>query len=118
MESERTLIDRVKEVLGKPSEEEYVVISTNFGAGDLMYLNEDVILAIECKRVIGRPGQTCKVQQQAIKYATILHKLRPECCVYGITYTEYGFRLVEVLGKPRLCSKFKEFLTHVSVEFS
>jgi hypothetical protein len=111
-------MDRVKEVLGRPSHEEYVIISTGFGAGDLMYINDGVILVIECKRVIRRIGQAAKVRKQAIKYATVFHTLRPECCVYAITYTEYGFKVVEIFGELRVCSKFEEFLDYVAVEFS
>jgi len=118
VESENTLKERVKEVLGKPSYEEYVIISTSFGAGDLMYFNDGVILVVECKRIIRRAGQASKVRDQAIKYATVFHTLRPECCVYAITYTEYGFRVVEIFGEQRVSSKFEEFLDHVAVEFS
>jgi hypothetical protein len=114
--SEQILIDRVKEVLGKPKREEYVIISQEYGAGDLLYESENVLLVIECKRVLGRSGQYTKAKKQAKKYASLFHILRPECCVYAIMYTEYGFRVVDVFGELMICSKFEEFLDHISVE--
>jgi hypothetical protein len=114
--SEQILIDRVKEVLGKPKREEYVIISQEYGAGDLLYESENVLLVIECKRVLGRSGQYTKAKKQATKYASVFHILRPECCVYAIMYTEYGFRVVDVFGELMICSKFEEFLDHISVE--
>jgi hypothetical protein len=116
--TEQTLLDRVKEVLGKPKREEYVIISQEYGAGDLLYESENVLLVIECKRVIGKSGHYTKAKKQARKYASVFHILRPDCCVYAIICTEYGFKMVDVFGELIVCPKFEEFLDHISVELS
>jgi hypothetical protein len=113
---EEILCSRVKEVLGKPWKEEYPVIDRGIACGDLLYVFEGVYLVIECKRVVGRHGSYMrKVREQAIKYAKVLEACQPTMTVYGLTYTEYGFELVECFGEPRFPAKIADFLDNVKI---
>jgi hypothetical protein len=113
---EEILCSRVKEVLGKPWKEEYPVIDRGIACGDLLYVFEGVYLVIECKRVVGRHGSYMrKVREQAIKYAKVLEACQPAMTVYGLTYTEYGFELVECFGEPRFPAKIADFLDNVKI---
>jgi len=42
--------------------------------------------------------------------------LRPDLTVYGITYTEYGFMLVEAFGEPRFPACIAEFLDSIPID--
>jgi len=113
---ETILCNRVKEVLGKPFKEEYDVIASSVGCGDLLYMYEGVFLVIECKRVVGRgSGFARKVKDQAIKYAKVMEVCRPDMTIYGVTYTEYGFELVECFGEPRFPAKIADFLDNIKI---
>jgi len=114
---ESILCNRVRSILGKPMLAEYPVISQCFGEGDLLYVYDDVALVIECKRVVGRHSMfKQKVKEQAIKYAKVVEVLRPDLTVYGITYTEYGFMLVEAFGEPRFPACIAEFLDSIPID--
>lgn len=116
-DEEAELVKRVKSVLGKPTFEEYPFITNSLGAGDLLYMTEEVVLVIECKRVVGRASSfKLHVKEQAIKYAKALEVLRPDMTIYGITYTEYGFTVVECFGEPRFPKRFAEFLDNVPID--
>jgi len=116
---EDELIAAVKSVLGEPNNEQYTIVAQEFGQGDLLYKSEGVILIIECKRVKGRSGNyRTRVRRQAMKYAGVFALLRPKSTVYAITYTEYGFEIVDVHGEPRFPAKFAEFLDVVPIHYS
>lgn len=116
---EDELIAAVKSVLGEPNYEQYNIVAQEFGQGDLLYNSDEVILIIECKRVRGRSGSyRTKVRRQAMKYAGAFAILRPELTIYAITYTEYGFEIVDVHGEPRFPEKFAEFLDVVPIHYS
>jgi len=116
---EDTLIASVKSILGSPAYEQYDIISTNFGQGDLLYQFENVYLVIECKRVVGRNGSyRRKVRQQAMKYANVIAILRPDATIYAITYTEYGFEIVDVHGELIFPAVYEEFLDAIPITFS
>jgi hypothetical protein len=113
---EQTLVDRAKAILGRPTYEEYEVIGQHIGAGDLYYERDGVALIVEVKRVIGRPSRYAQeVVAQARKYSLVVSILRPDLTVYGITYTEYGFSLVECYGEPLFPAYFADFLDSVPV---
>jgi len=108
---EDELLRRVICDLGKPTAMEYSIILNNIGKGDLLYMDNEVAIVIECKRVIGRNSCCTKlVVEQAIKYANVLAIVRPDLTVYGITYTEYGYTIVEVIGEPRFPEKYAQLL--------
>jgi hypothetical protein len=115
--TETILVERVKEILGKPTYEEYYVFSGLGGAGDLVYISSNVILVIECKRVVGRAAHFAqKVRKQAIKYANVFAELLSDkVTVYAITYTEYGFTLVDVHGEPRFPKRFEALLDNIPI---
>jgi hypothetical protein len=97
---EDTLQERVIELLGQPTAQEYSVIADNYGKGDLMYTEEnDFFLVIETKSLVDRKPQRCKVRKQARKYAQVMSILQPEATVVAMIYSEYGFEIVEVFGK-------------------
>lgn len=109
--SEHDLLEDVKSVLGKPLLEEYVIIDSQFGAGDLLYKSQGTILVIECKRVVGRhPVHAEKVVKQARRYGKVMKVLLPDYTVYCMTFTEHGFTIVDVLGEPRFPKKFEDVL--------
>jgi hypothetical protein len=115
---ERELVDRVKAILGRPTYEEYVIIGQHIGAGDLFYESEGVALIVEVKRVTRRPSRFSReVVAQARKYSQVVSILRPDLTVYGITYTEYGFSLVECFGEPLFPARFADFLDSVPILF-
>lgn len=109
---EDILVDRVKEVLGNPTFEEYDVLGGLGGKGDLVYISNGVILVIECKRIVGRPYKFAKyVEYQAMKYGKIFADISPpSVTVYCITYTEYGFTIVDMHGEPKFPRKFAQLL--------
>jgi hypothetical protein len=115
--TETILVSRVKEVLGKPTFEEYSVFGGLGGAGDLVYISANVILVIECKRVVGRAAHfAVKVREQAIKYANVFAGMLSEkVTVYAITYTEYGFTLVDIHGEPRFPKRFEALLDSIPI---
>jgi hypothetical protein len=118
VDTEDELMSRVKKDLGKPTAEEYVVISRCLGIGDLLYFTEDIALVIECKRVLGRPSRYKKeVREQAMKYAAVIGTLRPDITVYAITYTELGYNIVDCLGFPRFPERFAEFLDSIPISY-
>jgi hypothetical protein len=113
---EEILMDRVIEILGKPSRQEFVLGATDLGEIDLMYESPEVMLVIECKRVKGRKNATIpKVKAQAIKYARVMHLLRPDLTVFGLIYTEYGFGIVECLGELIFPPQFAELLDNAPI---
>ena len=112
--SEDILINRVIDVLGEPQVKNSAMGSLCLGEVDMVYVHHEIILVIECKRVVGFPENAIKVKAQAIKYANAISTLRPELTIYGITYTEYGFTLVECIGEPRFPAKYADFLDNVS----
>jgi hypothetical protein len=108
---EDELLRRVICDLGKPTAMEYSIILDNIGRGDLLYMDNEVAIVIECKRVIGRNScYTKQVVEQAIKYANALAVVRPDLTVYGLTYTEYGYTIVEVIGEPKFPEKYAQLL--------
>ena len=108
---ENELVQRVIQDLGRPAALEYTVILDCIGRGDLLYIDPEIAIVIECKRVIGRGSSHSKlVVDQAIKYANVLAIVRPDLTVYGLTYTEYGYTIVEVIGEPRFPEKFAQLL--------
>jgi hypothetical protein len=114
---EDQLVHRVIKDLGKPTALEYTVIMDNIGKGDLLYMDNEIAITIECKRVIGRPSHHAKqVVNQAIKYANVLAIVRPDLTVYGITYTEYGYTIVEVIGEPRFPEKYAHLLDSAPIK--
>lgn len=114
---EQILCERVTEVLGKPSLAGYDVIRPDFGEGDMLYLYPGVALVIECKRVVGRKARfRQEVKEQAIKYANVIAMLRGDLTVYGITYTELGFTLVECIGEPRFPEAIAAFLDTIHID--
>lgn len=116
---EDELSEAVKKVLGKPAHENIVLGHISLGEVDLVYSSDEAMLVIECKRVVGRPGKYKKqVKQQAIKYAKVMAALRPDLTIYGITYTEYGFLVVECIGEPVFPKRFAEFLDTVPIDYS
>jgi len=116
---EGELIAAVKSVLGEPNHEQYNMGAQEFGQGDLLYNSGGVILIIECKRIKGRSANhRMKVRRQAMKYAGAFALLRPELTIYAITYTEYGFEIVDVHGEPRFPARFAEFLDVVPIRYS
>ncbi|APG78572.1 hypothetical protein 1 [Wenzhou picorna-like virus 1] len=118
VDTEEELMARVKKDLGKPTAEEYIVISRCLGIGDLLYFTEDIALVIECKRVLGRPSRYKKeVREQAMKYAAVIGTLRPDITVYAITYTELGYNIVDCLGFPRFPARFAEFLDSIPISY-
>ena len=97
---EDTLQERVIELLGQPTLQEYSVIADNYGKGDLMYAEEnEFYLVIETKSLVDRKPQRSKVRKQAKKYANVLSILQPDATVVALIYSEYGFELVQVFGK-------------------
>jgi hypothetical protein len=97
---EETLQERVIELLGQPTLQEYSVIADNYGKGDLAYAEEnEFYLVIETKSLVDRKPQRSKVRKQAKKYAHVLSILQPEATVVALIYSEYGFELVQVFGK-------------------
>jgi len=108
----------VKAILGRPTYEEYVIIGQHIGVGDLFYESEGVALIVEVKRVTRRPSRFSReVVAQARKYSQVVSILRPDFTVYGITYTEYGFSLVECFGEPLFPARFADFLDSVPILF-
>ena len=108
---ENELVQRVIQDLGRPAALEYTVILDCIGRGDLLYIDPEIAIVIECKRVIGRGSSHSKlVVDQAIKYANVLAIVRPDLTVYGLTYTEYGYTIVEVIGEPRFPEKYAQLL--------
>jgi hypothetical protein len=100
---EDTLQERVVELLGQPTAQEYPVIADNYGKGDLMYAEEnEFFLVIETKSLVDRKPQRGKVRKQARKYAQVLSILQPDATVVGMIYSEYGFEIVQVFGKKTL----------------
>lgn len=117
--TEDELVQDVKDVLGEPTAEEYIVISTNFGKGDLLYVEDDVALVIECKRVVGRlPVFAEKVVKQALRYGNVMKALRPELTVYSMTFTEHGFVVVDVQGEPKFPARFADVLDIAEIHFA
>lgn len=115
--TEELLEEAVIEKLGEPVCQNAVLGNLCFGEVDLIYNSDDVILVIECKRVVGRLSKYKReVKEQAVKYATVMSILRPDCTVYGITYTEYGFELVECFGEPRFPAKYADLLDNVFID--
>lgn len=114
-EEEDILVERVKQVLGKPTFEEYDVVVGHGGKGDLVYISNGTILVIECKRIVGRPYKFAKyVEFQAMKYGKIFAELSPpSVTVYCITYTEYGFTIVDIHGEPKFPRKFAQLLDSI-----
>jgi hypothetical protein len=116
---ENELIEEVKAVLGKPTAEEYVVVAPQFGKGDLVYVNGNTIMVIECKRVIGRHQQFAqKVVDQARKYGAVLRALKPNHTVYSLTYTEFGFQIVDVQGDITFPEKFAHVLDNADIRWA
>ena len=115
--AEVMLSQRVKDILGKPTFEEYQVFGGFGGAGDLVYISENVVLVIECKRLVGRSyAFSQKVTAQAIKYANVFAGLvSDKVTVYALTYTEYGFTIVDVHGVPRFPKKFAQLLDTIPI---
>jgi len=117
--TEEELVDDVKGVLGKPLAEEYVIIDTRFGRGDLLYEDEDTFLVIECKRVVGRhPSFAEKVVKQALRYGRVIKALKPECTVYSMTFTEHGFEIVDVQGEIKFPKKFADVLDIATIHWA
>jgi len=113
---EDTLIDRTKAILGIPTCENIVMGAQFLGEIDLLYLDSQVALVIECKRVVGRAAEHAEhVKKQAIKYAGVIALLRPDLTVYGITCTEMGYMLEECIGEPRFPRRFADFLDKVPI---
>jgi hypothetical protein len=117
--TEDELVERVKGILGKPTFEEYGVLEKIGGKGDLAYISEGTVLAIEVKRVVGRPlKHSHYVEQQAIKYSKVWKTIMsPRWTVYAITYTEYGFTLIDVFGEPKFPKKFAPFLDNIKIAY-
>jgi hypothetical protein len=108
---EETLINRTKGILGKPTAENFVIGLPQLGEMDLLYMDEEVALVIECKRVVGRGIKHKQhVEYQAIKYSQMVSVLRPDLTVYGITCTEYGYTIVDCIGEPRFPDRYAQFL--------
>jgi hypothetical protein len=112
---EQDIFDYVKSILGRPAYEEYEIISTQCGKGDLAYITEDAILVVECKRVIGRVGMMTKVVQQAVRYTNIWSAIFPTRTIYGLIATEYGMQLVHMHGDPVFPKPYTEFLETVPI---
>jgi hypothetical protein len=119
VDREEDLAAKVKEILGKPTFEEYGVLEKIGGKGDLAYISEGTVLAIEVKRVVGRTLKHAnRVEEQAIKYATVWKDIMsPRWTVYAITYTEYGFALVDVFGEPKFPKKFAALLDDIKITY-
>lgn len=116
---EQMLIDRTKQILGQPKAENMILGASDLGEIDLLYMDNEIAIVVECKRVIGRePKHAIKVKQQAIKYANVISVLCPELTVYGVTCTEYGFTIVECCGEPRFPARYEEFLDNTPIAFS
>jgi len=116
--NENELIDEVKAILGKPTAEEYVVVAPQFGKGDLLYVNGNTIMVIECKRVIGRPNHFAqKVVDQAKKYGAVVRALKPDHTVYSLTYTEFGFQIVDVQGDLTFPERFAHVLDNADIRW-
>lgn len=112
---EKTISNYVKSILGRPAYEEYIVISTQCGQGDLAYITEEAIIVVECKRVIGRLGKMEKVVQQAVRYANIWSAIFPSRTIYGVIATEYGMQLVHMQGDPVFPEPYTAFLETVPI---
>lgn len=112
---EEIIVNYVKSILGKPAYEEYVIISTQCGQGDLAFVTEDAIIVVECKRVIGRVGMMEKVVQQAVRYSNIWGAIFPTRTIYGIIATEYGMQLVHMCGDPVFPEPYTAFLETVPI---
>jgi len=112
---ELTIVNYVKSMLGKPAYEEYTIISTQCGQGDLAYVTEEAVLVIECKRVVGREGMMTKVVQQAVRYTNIWSAIFPTRTIYGIIATEYGMQLVHMHGDPVFPAPYTDFLETVPI---
>jgi hypothetical protein len=114
---EDELMRRVISDLGRPTAIEYTIILNNIGKGDLLYLDNEIAIVIECKRVIGRKSSYARVVvDQAVKYANVLAIVRPDLTVYGMTYTEYGYTIVEVIGEPKFPQKFAQLLDNAPIK--
>jgi len=112
---EGTIVNYVKSMLGKPAYEEYTIISTQCGQGDLVYITEEAVLVVECKRVVGRKGMMTKVVQQAVRYTNIWSAIFPTRTIYGIIATEYGMQLVHMHGDPVFPAPYTDFLETVPI---
>ncbi|APG76851.1 hypothetical protein 1 [Beihai picorna-like virus 8] len=116
---EQELFDDVKSVLGKPLAEEYTVICPQFGVGDLLYMEDNTILVIECKRVQGRhESHWNKVKAQALRYGKVMSALFPNYTVYSMIFTERGFGIVNVEGEIRFPARFADVLDIATVEWA
>lgn len=108
------LEERVIEVLGRPTLRNAIICNATFGEIDLLYECEQTILCIECKIVRDGPAyHTKRATSQARKYARVFKTLRPDCTVYGLICTEFGFTIVTCLGKPKFPKKFAALLDSV-----
>jgi hypothetical protein len=110
-QSEEELTDEVLSYLPNPIAEEYPIIHSSLGKGDLLYMSKGTFMVVEVKRVFGRHKRfTEKVRDQAIRYGNVMKALFPDCTVYSVIYTEHGFCIVDVQGEPTFPKEFAAVL--------
>jgi hypothetical protein len=76
-------------------------------------------MVIECKRVVGRPEHFAqKVVEQAKRYGSVVRALKPNYTVYSLTYTEFGFQIVDVQGDLTFPERFAHVLDNADIRWT